>query len=262
MEDGRVLTGLLSAESRTSIELVDTEGKTVPLQRDDIAQLAPSNKSLMPEGFEKQLKDGELTDLLAFLTKRGKYLPLSIDKVATAISTKGMFHEGDDGPDRLVFADWLPKTVTGIPFNLVDPRGKRLANVILLNGPQGTLPPKMPRQVNVTCNTSAKAIYLLSGISGWGYPSYDRKSVTMTVRLTYKDGSTEDHPLRNGEHFADYIRRIDVPGSKFALDLSGQQVRLITIVPKKADIISSIDFIKGRDPTAPIVIAVTVESRD
>ena len=32
----------------------------------------------------------------------------------------------------------------------------------------------------------------------------------MIVRLTYDDGTTEDHKLINGVHFADYIRRVDV----------------------------------------------------
>jgi len=38
----------------------------------------------------------------------------------------------------------------------------------------------------------------------------------MIVRLHYADGKTEDFPLRNAVHFADYIQRYDVPGSKFA----------------------------------------------
>ena len=38
----------------------------------------------------------------------------------------------------------------------------------------------------------------------------------MIVRLHYDDGKTEDHELKNGVHFADYIRRVDVPGSEFA----------------------------------------------
>ncbi len=41
----------------------------------------------------------------------------------------------------------------------------------------------------------------------------------MIVRLTYDDGKTEDHELKNGVHFADYIRRVDVPESKFAFAL-------------------------------------------
>ena len=53
--------------------------------------MAASKKSLMPEGFEKQVSPAELNDLLAFLTRRGKYRPLDLSKAATIVSTRGMF---------------------------------------------------------------------------------------------------------------------------------------------------------------------------
>ncbi len=152
------------------------------------------------------------------------------------------------GPDRLVFADWTPKMVGEVPFQLIDPQGKRIANIVLLNGPRGTLPPGMPKSVIVPCNTAANAIHLLSGISGWGYPVHQDKSVSMTVRLHLADGSTEDHPLVNAVHFADYIRRVDVPGSEFALMAGGQQLRHIVLKPKSEQPIETIELIKGTTP--------------
>jgi hypothetical protein len=82
----------------------------------------------------------------------------------------------------------------------------------------------------------------------------------MTVRLHYEGGSTEEHPLRDGVEFSDYIRRIDVPGSQYAFDLHGKQLRYLAIHPKRTDKIVSIEFVKGRDRTAPIVMAATLES--
>ncbi len=55
----------------------------------------------------------------------------------------------------------------------------------------------------------------------------------MIVRLHYAGGATEDIPLYNGEQFADYIRRVDVPGSKFAFNLSGRQIRYFAVTPQK-----------------------------
>jgi hypothetical protein len=107
----------------------------------------------------------------------------------------------------------------------------------------------------------AKAIHLLSGVSGWGSPYSSEKSVSMIVRLHYADGQTEDHKLLNGEHFADYIRRVDVPGSKFAFDLRGRQIRYLAVQPQRADPIIQIELVKGDDRTAPVVMAVTVETR-
>ena len=84
--------------------------------------------------------------------------------------------------------------------------------------------------------------------------------VTMIVRLHYADGQTEDHPLKNGEHFADYIRRVDVSGSQFAFALRGQQIRYLSVTPKRAVAIKEIELVKGPDATAPVVMAVTVET--
>src|SRR5579864_2257313 len=261
MKDGRTFSGLLASETKTTIELVDAETKRHVLQRSEIDELQASNKSLMPEGFEKQLKPEDLVNLLEFLTQKGKYVPLPIDKVATVVSTKGMFYSEDAPGERLIFQDWSPKTFDGIPFTLVDPQKDQKKNIILLYGPNGTIPPKMPKSVSVACNTSAKAIHLLSGVSGWGYPYSNEHSVSMIVRLHYAGGKTEDHQLKNGEQFADYIRRVDVPDSKFAFALRGQQIRYFAITPKSKDVIEKIEFVKGPDQTAPVVMAVTVETQ-
>jgi hypothetical protein len=89
------------------------------------------------------------------------------------------------------------------------------------------------------CNSPAKAIHLLSGVSGWGFPGGEKGSVTLIVRLHYQDGKTEDHALKNGEHFADYIRKVDVPGSKFAFDLKGRQIRL-RVGMSRADVLAEV----------------------
>jgi uncharacterized protein len=259
-KSGKILSGLLSSETRTTVELLDAEAKRHTILREDIDDLQVSGKSLMPEGFEKQVSRADLVNLLEFLTQRGKYLPLPLAKAATAVSTRGMFYSEDSPIERLVFNDWSPKTVHGVPFTLVEPRGDRVPNVILLHGPQGTLPPKMPRSVSVPCASAAKAIHLLSGVSGWGYPLGEKGSISLIVRLHYEDGKTEEHALRNGVQFADYIRRVDVPGSEFAFSLRGRQLRYLSVQPERATKIEQIEFIKGPDDTAPLIVAVTVES--
>lgn len=262
ISDGRVISGLLAAESKTTIELLDAENKRHAIAREDLEAFKESPKSLMPEGFEKQMKEDELINLLEFLTQKGKYVPIPFDKYATIVSTKGMFHDAASTTERLVFADWKPKDVKGVPFLLVDPQGEKAKNVILLHSTNGTLPPTMPKTVMLPCNTPAKAIHFLSGVSGWGAQSeVANGSVSLIVRLHYEDGKTEDHNLRNGHHFADYIRRADVPGSEFAFEMKGkQQVRYLTVMPKRKDLIKSIELVKGNDKTAPIIVAMTIET--
>jgi hypothetical protein len=119
----------------------------------------------------------------------------------------------------------------------------------------------MPKAVSLACHAPAKAIHLLSGVSGWGFPYGEKGSVSLIVRLHYADGKTEDHPLKNGEQFADYIRRVDVPASKFAFDLHGRQLRYLAVHPHRpAAKIEQIELVKGPDDTAPVVMAVTIES--
>ncbi|MGI9474301.1 MAG: c-type cytochrome, partial [Rubripirellula sp.] len=257
--DGIVVNGMLASETQTAVEIFDAQGKKQVVLREDIDRLVASKKSVMPEGFEKQIDIQGFTDLLEFLTAKGRFLPLPLDKVATAVSTKGLFHPGDNGADRFVLDDWSRKMVGETPFQLIDPQGKRVRNLVLLNGPRGTMPPRMPKSVVIPCNAPARTIHLLSGVSGWGYPAHQPKSVSMTVRLHLADGSTEDHPLSNGVHFADYIRRVDVPESEFAMLAGGQQLRHIRVNPNSNQVIREIELVKGDDPTAPIVMAITVE---
>jgi putative membrane-bound dehydrogenase-like protein len=257
---GRILSGMMAGESRTSIELVDNEARRHLIQRSDIDQFLASQKSVMPEGFEQLISPQGLADVLEYLTVKERFVPLPLDKVATAVSTRGLFHSGNDGPDRLVFPDWQPKEVAGVPFHLVDPRGDTTPNIILLHGPRGSLPPRMPTTVSLPCNVPVRAVHLLGGISGWGYPAHQPQSVSMTVVLHYEDGRTEEHPLRNGVHLADYIRRVDVSESAFALRLGGRQVRYLAVRPQRTAPIREIEFRKEDDPTAPIIVAVTLET--
>jgi putative heme-binding domain-containing protein len=258
---GRVISGLLASETKTAFEIVDTEAKRHVVLRDDIEEMTASNRTIMPEGFEKQLSKDDIASLLEFLTAKGKYVPIPLDKVATICSSQGMFYSNEAQVERLIFRDWKAKTFQDVPFQLIDPQRGRVKNVVLLYSPNGAIPPKMPKSVTLPCNTAARAIHLLSGVSGWGYPYSAKGSVSLIVRLHYADGKTEDRPLKNGEHFADYIRRIDVPGSQFAFALRGQQIRYLAVTPDRTETIKEIELLKGPDSTAPVVMAVTVETR-
>ena len=48
-----------------------------------------------------------------------------------------------------MFADWGPKTFEGVPFVLVDPRGDRVPNAIMLYGDSGKIPGPVPKRVSV-----------------------------------------------------------------------------------------------------------------
>jgi putative membrane-bound dehydrogenase-like protein len=258
---GQLLTGLLIAETKTYVELLDSDAHKYVVQREEIEKLTASRMSLMPEGFER-IGPGDLASLLDFLTTRDHFFPLPLGKAATIDSVRGMFYARGNDAERLVFPGWGPHEVMGVPFQVLDPRGGSLPNVILLNGPEGAVSRGMPKSVSVPCNAPAKAIHLLGCVSGWGFPLGEKGSVSLIVRLHYTNGQTEDHALRNGIHLADYNREVDVPGSKRAFTLNGRQVRYLAITPQESNAIESIEFIKGDDRTAPLIVAVTVEGRE
>ena len=68
-DDGRSLTGMISAETGTSITLLGQEGKTTTLLRNQIETLRSTGKSLMPEGLEKDLSPQDANDLISYLRR-------------------------------------------------------------------------------------------------------------------------------------------------------------------------------------------------
>ena len=188
-------------------------------------------------------------------------MPLDLGKVASVATDRGMFIQ-PDGPERMLFEDWSAKTFQDVPFYLVAPRDGRVLNALQLYGPGGPMSRQMPRQASLVCAGAVKAIHLLGGVAGWGYPLGQRGDVSLIVRLRYADGEVEEHPLLNGVHIADYIRRVDVPESQFAFDLGGKQLRYLSLQPRRTEPLSKIEFIKGPDATSPVVMAVTIEPLD
>ena len=68
LKDGRVVTGLIAGETASSVNLKRQEGRVDAVLRSDLEELVTTGRSLMPEGLENDLKPGELSDLLAFLS--------------------------------------------------------------------------------------------------------------------------------------------------------------------------------------------------
>ena len=71
--DGTIATGVLSAETSTSITLRQQGGKESVIPRSEIDELKSSGQSLMPEGLERQIPHQDMADLLSFI-KNWRYL--------------------------------------------------------------------------------------------------------------------------------------------------------------------------------------------
>ena len=67
LNDGRVLTGIIKAETPEAIEIVDAEAKTIKVSKADIDEKKVSNVSLMPNGLAEGLSKADFADLVAYL---------------------------------------------------------------------------------------------------------------------------------------------------------------------------------------------------
>jgi len=72
---GLTHTGLLAAQTSTSLTLKKEKGETVTLLKSEIEELTSSRKSLMPEGLEKAVTPEAMADLIAFLQEMTKKSP-------------------------------------------------------------------------------------------------------------------------------------------------------------------------------------------
>lgn len=69
--DGLTFSGMLLNETGNSVTLLSTDGKEHVIARHDLEELVCSNRSLMPEGLEKDLSHKDLADVIAFVQSSG-----------------------------------------------------------------------------------------------------------------------------------------------------------------------------------------------
>jgi putative heme-binding domain-containing protein len=65
---GRSFGGKIESETATSITLTSGRGVHDVILRSNIDEIVSTGKSLMPEGFEKNISKGEMADLIAYLS--------------------------------------------------------------------------------------------------------------------------------------------------------------------------------------------------
>ncbi|MEQ9406507.1 MAG: neutral/alkaline non-lysosomal ceramidase N-terminal domain-containing protein [Fuerstiella sp.] len=68
---GRTFSGMLLNETGNSVTLLGTDGKEQLVGRSDLEELVCSNRSLMPEGLEKDLSAQDFADVIAFVQSSG-----------------------------------------------------------------------------------------------------------------------------------------------------------------------------------------------
>ena len=261
--NGETLAGVIASENSASVTLRNQAGD-FEVKKSDIKERVNTKMSLMPEGLEG-LGAENIRDILAFIVgdaaKHFRVIPLT--DAFTADSRDGLFASPDPRGGQVKLAKFGNVTVEGIPFAIVDPaKSSTGANLIVLKGgQQGSHGQTFPAKVEVALNVETKRLQLLSGISGWGFPYGQDKATAVLATVVYASGEKEVFDLKNGVEFADYIRPVEVPGSKFVDGLcNGGQVRLITLkLTKKGTAKSLILESPNDNHTTPVVVAITAD---
>jgi putative heme-binding domain-containing protein len=65
--DGRIVTGLIAAETASTVTFRRAEGKEDVVLRDQIDELRSAGVSLMPVGLEKDLSPEQIADVIEFV---------------------------------------------------------------------------------------------------------------------------------------------------------------------------------------------------
>jgi hypothetical protein len=231
------------------------------IKRSDIAATNCTGVSLMPEGYE-MLGAESLRHLLAYLMGKAPkgFHVLDLAGAFTADTRRGIFNEESDKPE-IEFKRFGMVMVESVPFQLVSPAGSTNGkNLVVLKGGSAQ---SYPERVEVPVNTKAAKLHLLGGVAGWGYPFGETNQLPVPaakLAIQYADGKTEETVFKNGEEFADYVRQIDVPGSKYASNLVvNGQLRWFTVEPKGKGKIDKLILESATNHVAPVFVAITAQ---
>lgn len=261
---GETLVGVVTSENSATVTLATQVGVR-EIAKSDIDKRENTRRSLMPEGLDA-LGPEPLRDILAFICGDAmkQFRILHLADAFTADSRDGLFASADPRGGQVKLTKFGNVKVEGVPFFIQDPaKSSTGANLIVLKGGPGkdNHSQTFPTKAEVAINVAAKRLQLLSGVSGWGWPAVQDEAPALKATVVYEDGEKEEFTLLNGIHFSDYIRPVEVPGSKGIEGLAdGQEPRLLTLeLTKKAVAKTLILESPAGNKTPPVIIAVTAD---
>ena len=261
---GETLVGVVTSENSATVTLATQVGVR-EIAKSDIDKRENTHRSLMPEGLDA-LGPESLRDILAFICGDAmkQFRILHLADAFTADSRDGVFASAKPEGGRVKLTKFGNVKVEGVPFFIQDPtKSSTGGNLIVLKGGPGkdNHSQTFPAKAEVAINVAAKRLQLLSGVSGWGWPAVQDEAPALKATVVYEGGEKEEFTFLNGIHFSDYIRPVEVPGSKGIEGLAdGQEPRLLTLeLTKKAVAKTLILESLAGNKTPPVIIAVTAD---
>ena len=272
MKDGTQHAALVASENEATVKIRQPGGIERELRSADIASRRRAAVSLMPEGLESLGGEG-LRDLIAWLRRaaepvahpaEGAFRPLNLAGAFTADNRQGLFASAANRDNTFDFVRLGRVTANGVPFEIADPAaqpdGRSL--IVLRADRPGTPAAHYPARVEVPVGFAVRRLHFLGGSAGWG-GGKGSNVLAMKVTLHYAGGAVQEVMLRAGHEFADYIRRIDVPGSQFAEGIARtKNVRTFSIESARSDAVVRVVLESTGARLAATTIAITAEMPD
>ena len=266
-KDGQAYAGVIAAENPTSITLKSLAG-VQQVKTADIKSRVNTGRSLMPEGFDG-LGGEALRDIITYLQSvdGGQFRVVDLRGAFTASTSGGLYVSQENKRDTFEFAKSGTVNVDGVPFSIVTPeKAAGAANILVLKGgPEKSFAKSLPQKVEVKVGGfKANRLHFLGGVTGWGYngKNSDNEDV-LRITVHTLQGQRETLFCKNGVEFADYIRRIDVPGSKYAEGIvKNHQLREFTKQLSGPLDIDHITIESFDTHAAPTIVAITAELAD
>ncbi len=264
--DDLTYDGIVLRENNAVVVLRNQTAET-EIRKDNIASRHSTGRSLMPEGFEQLGAEG-LRDVLTYLcADEQHYRILDLSDAFTANTSHGIYNSVQSRDESLRFRRWGTIKHKDVPFDIVSPQRTATGNnVIVLRG-GGGMSRSYPDHVEIKVGLPVARLHFLGGVAGWGYPLGEKDQPVARVTVHYAGGDPEEILLRNGVEFADYIRKVDVPGSEALEDLDqllmqGRQVRYFVKALKHPGTVESITLASYSNEVAPTFVGITAELGD
>jgi uncharacterized protein len=265
---GETLAGVIASENASGITLRNTNGD-VEIKKEDIATRENTRLSLMPEGLEA-IGAEALRDILTFIVSSAgddqKFRIIDLREAYTADSRRGMRRE-EERDDTVTLHRFGDVTVADVPFFVMDPaRSLNGSNLVALKGGPGSagLSEEFPKRVEIVTDVTAASLHFLGGVGGWAWPTGGdaaRGTPAMKVTVSFADGTTQEHVLKNGEHFADTFGRAQVPLSADAGDFTRRgQLRYFALNLGKRAPLSKIVLESYDADIVPVTVAITAST--
>jgi putative membrane-bound dehydrogenase-like protein len=255
--------GIVLRENSTVVVLRNQTAET-EIRKDNIKSRRNTGRSLMPEGFEQLGPEG-LRDLLTYLCADEKrFRILDLTAAFTADTSRGIYMTRESRDESLRFKKWGTIKHRDVPFAIISPqRTPTGRNVIVLQGGAG-IAKNYPQEVEVKVGLPATRLHFLSGVAGWGFPLGGEGKPVVKMTVHYAGGDTEEFIMKNGVEFADYISKIDVPGSEQLANLDdllndGRQIRYFAKSLTKRGVVEKLTLASYNNEVAPTFVGITAE---